>query len=245
MPDRAILQVQALSKRFGGVVAIKDLSFEVGSAAVVGVIGPNGSGKTTLLNMINGIYRPDGGDIRLDGSSIAGSPPHVLVSRGIARTFQNPRVFRTLTVTQNMLLPLLHRRGGSGKALPHVAELLELVGLEREANRPASELSGGQQKLLEFARALMTEPKVVLMDEPFAGVNPAIKRMLMDCIRATSGGSGTSFLIVSHEVPDLISLSQRMICLASGELMAEGPPPRVASSPAVIEAYLGRSRVGP
>jgi ABC-type branched-subunit amino acid transport system ATPase component len=234
----ATLRVHEVTKRFGGVTAVDRASLTLPPASVLGLIGPNGSGKTTLLNVINGVHRPDSGTIELGGTTLVGRPPHRLVDLGLARTFQNTHVFKTLTVYQNLLLPTLHlgreRQGRGRRAL----ELLEFVGLEAHRDQPASELSGGQQKLLEFARALVTDPRVVLMDEPFAGIHPEIKALLLERIRERAR-TGTSFLVVSHEIPELMSLSDTMICLAQGRCIASGTATEVAENEAVIEAYLG------
>ena len=238
-----LLAVEAVTKRFGGVQALNGVSLEVGSGSICGLIGPNGSGKTTLLNIINGVFEPDGGDIRFEGASILGKRASLLASAGLSRTFQNARVFETLTVAQNLMVPLLH--AGTGvreRATPRSGELLELVGLTRYADWPASELSGGQQRLLEFARALITEPRLVLMDEPFAGVHPEIKALLIRRIRETVASRGASFLIVSHEVPDLVALSGHMLCLVEGKPVCAGAPADVVCNEAVIEGYLGRRK---
>lgn len=234
-----LLSLDSVAKRFGGVVALDGVSFDLCRTAVTGLIGPNGSGKTTLLNVINGVLKPDSGSVRLEAKEISGRRPSDLAAAGITRTFQAARVFRTLTTLQNLYIPLLHH-GGSERATAHrrAHELLTFVGLEPLAAHPASALSGGQQRLLEFARALVTEPRLVLMDEPFAGVHPEIKGRLIDCIKA-SVGAGTSFLVVSHEVPDLVSMSDHMICLVGGRVAASGAPEAVVHDVKVVEGYLG------
>ncbi|MDC7784386.1 ATP-binding cassette domain-containing protein [Rhodoplanes sp. TEM] len=238
----ALLTVDGIGKRFRGVVAVKDVSFTVAPRSVLGLIGPNGSGKTTLLNIVNGVLAPDQGEIRLSGAVTTGRRPSDLAALGVARTFQAARVFSTLTVTQNLFVPLLHQRALERRAAHRRAlELLAFVGLERHADRVASELSGGQQRLLEFARTLVTRPKIVLMDEPFAGVHPQIKATLIRCIRETVAAEGASFLIVSHEVPDLVAMSDRMVCLVEGAVAAWGLPADVIREEKVIDGYLGRS----
>lgn len=235
------LHIEAVGKNFGGVVALDQVSFRIAPKAVVGLIGPNGSGKTTLLNVVNGVFPPDRGQVRLNDDGITGRRPCELATLGLSRTFQSARVFSTLTVLQNLFIPLLHaselqRRNASQRA----TELIEFVGLGMHANSVASELSGGQQRLLEFARALVTSPRLVLMDEPFAGVHPEIKATLIRCIRETVQSEGTSYLIVSHEVPDLVAMSDEMICLVEGKVAAIGRPADVISNDKVIEGYLGR-----
>lgn len=236
-----LLSVQSVGKQFGGLVALGDVSLEMTRSLVVGLIGPNGSGKTTLLNVINGIYDPSRGSIQLDGASTARKRPSDLAAMGMSRTFQNARVFSTLTAEQNLFIPLLHQsRGERAKSTKRAEELLSFVGLEAYAGKTATQLSGGQKRLLEFARALVTKPSLVLMDEPFAGVHPQIKATLVRCIKETVRLEGTSFLIVSHEVPDLVAMSDHMVCLVEGKVAAAGDPTVVVRDERVIEGYLGR-----
>jgi branched-chain amino acid transport system ATP-binding protein len=237
----ALLSIDAVGKSFGGVVALADVSFRVPPASVAGLIGPNGSGKTTLLNIINGVFAADRGEVRLGGLPVGGKRPSDLAVAGLSRTFQSARVFRTLTVLQNLFIPLLHhseqeRRNAARRA----TELLAFVGLEDRAARVASELSGGEQRLVEFARALVTRPRLILMDEPFAGVHPGIKAVLIRCIREMVQRDGASFLIVSHEVSDLVGMSNVMVCLVEGKVAALGPPSDVVRDVKVIDGYLGR-----
>jgi ABC-type branched-subunit amino acid transport system ATPase component len=240
-PAEALLSIEAVGKRFGGVIALSDVSFSVGPTTVAGLIGPNGSGKTTLLNVINGVFAADRGEVRLGGSALGGRRPCDLAATGLSRTFQTARVFRTLTVLQNMFIPLLHHGElARATAAQRATELLAFVGLERHAEHTASELSGGQQRLLEFARTLVTHPRLILMDEPFAGVHPEIKSVLIRCIRETVQREGASFLIVSHEVPDLVGMSDIMVCLVEGKVAAAGAPQDVVRDEKVIEGYLGR-----
>jgi ABC-type branched-subunit amino acid transport system ATPase component len=235
-----LLSVKGIAKRFGGVVALDDVTFEVAPTTITGLIGPNGSGKTTLLNVINGVFRPDSGNVRFRSEVITGLSPSDLASSGVARTFQTARVFRTLTTMQNLFIPLLHHgrieRSAAGE---RARELLDFVGLESFASLAASELSGGQQRLLEFARALVTQPSLILMDEPFAGVHPEIKRRLIGCIKDAVARDCASFIIVSHEVPDLVAMSDAMLCLVGGRVAAAGAPDSVVRDPRVVEGYLG------
>lgn len=233
-----MLEVRELTKAFGGLVAVDRVSFALPAGTTLGVIGPNGSGKTTLLNTLNGVHAPDGGEIRFEGRRIGGLAPHRLAEAGIMRTFQTTRVFRTLTVAQNMWVPLLHRAVAPAAAAARARELLAAVGLEGHADVPASQLSGGQQRLLEFARALMTEPRLVLMDEPFAGVHPEVVAVMVRRIEDLRR-QGTAFVVVSHELPVLMALCQRVICLNQGRVIADGTPDEVRNSEAVLEAYLG------
>jgi branched-chain amino acid transport system ATP-binding protein len=236
-----LLAIDAVTKHFGGVLALNGVTFGLEPAKVTGLIGPNGSGKTTLLNVINGVVAADAGEVRLSGANIGGKRASELAAEGLSRTFQTTRVFATLTVMQNLFVPLLHQRAlERSDATNRAVQLLSFVGLDRHADHTASELSGGQQRLLEFARALVTRPRLVLMDEPFAGVHPDIKKVLIRCIREAVAREGASFLIVSHEVPDLVNMSDSMVCLVEGRVAAAGEPTAVTHDEKVIEGYLGR-----
>jgi branched-chain amino acid transport system ATP-binding protein len=239
----SLLEVGGVSKNFGGLTAVAEVSFDLRPGTTLGLIGPNGSGKTTLLNTINGIYPPDEGSIQFRGQPVGGLKPHRLAELGIMRTFQTTRVFNTVTVLGNMLVPLTHRKVHYSGASERAMHLLRFVGLEDFSDKPASELSGGQQKLLEFARALMSEPALVLMDEPFAGVHPQIKATLFDRIKETRE-DGTAFIVVSHEIPHLLGLSHRVMCMSSGRAIAIGTPEEVTRNPDVIDAYLGHHSHG-
>lgn len=236
-----LLDVQDVSKSFGGVEALSGVSLDLDVGQVIGLIGPNGSGKTTLMNVVSGVYRPTSGDVCLEGRSVTGLRPYELVARGVARTFQSARVFETITVEHNMMVPVLHDREDLGTLADRATRLLELVRLHDRAKQAASELSGGQQRLLEFARALMTEPRVVLMDEPFAGVHPEIKETLIESLY-TAQQDGTAFLVVSHELPVITRIAENLVCLASGEVIARGTAEQVTRAPEVIAAYLGHRR---
>lgn len=234
-----VIEAEGLIKRFGGMTAVNGASFTVESGGLLGVIGPNGSGKTTTLNMLNGALKPDAGVVRVNGAEMQGKSSTALVKAGVARTFQNPRVFTTITAIENMLIPVLHSGGRKeGSWREKARDLLGFVGLADHRDTPASELSGGQQKLLEFVRALMTEPDVVLMDEPFAGVHPSVKEHMRERIRERNE-AGTAFVVVSHEIPDLTRLCSQILCMSDGEVIAFGSPDEVTSDSRVIEAYLG------
>ncbi|HUY51299.1 MAG TPA: ABC transporter ATP-binding protein [Streptosporangiaceae bacterium] len=236
-----MLAVDHVAKRFGGLEAISDVSLELAPGSVLGVIGPNGSGKTTLINLLTGAYRPTKGSIRVGGTDTTRMAAHRIAALGVARTFQNPRVFTTLTVLQNLFM-CEHQgigRVGLSRLREDAEEWLRLVGLEQLSQRVASELSGGQQKLVEFARAMVRRPSIVLMDEPFAGVHLVIKKVLHDRIKDLSSRGETAFLIVSHEIPDLLDLSDAFVCMADGAVLAAGNPQAVCADEAVIDAYLG------
>jgi ABC-type branched-subunit amino acid transport system ATPase component len=239
----AVIEVEGLQKRFGGLTAVEDVTASVEAGHIVGLIGPNGSGKTTTLNLLNGVHVPDAGTIRVGGRTLAGKPSSAFVKAGVTRTFQNPRVFSTVTTLENMLVPVLHRRASGRPWREKSEELLDFVNLAAHRDTPASELSGGQQKLLEFVRALMTDPLAVLMDEPFAGVHPSVKEVMRDRIKERNR-EGTAFVIVSHEIPDLMRLCSYVICMAEGRIVASGTPDQVTNDPAVITAYLGTGPAG-
>jgi ABC-type branched-subunit amino acid transport system ATPase component len=240
----AALTATGLAKRFGGTQAVADVGLTVEPGTILGLIGPNGSGKTTTLNLLNGAVRPDAGSIRIGGRELRGRSSRFVVASGVTRTFQTPRVFATVTALENLLVPTLHERAPRRRLERKALGLLDFVGLAAHRDTPASELSGGQQKLLEFVRALMTDPTVVLMDEPFAGVHPSLKELMRERIRDRNR-DGTSFVIVSHEIPDLMRLSTSVICMSDGRVVCQGTPGEVTADPRVIEAYLGRGRTRP
>jgi branched-chain amino acid transport system ATP-binding protein len=237
------LRVTGLSKRFGGLQAVADVAFTVEPGTILGLIGPNGSGKTTTLNLLNGAVKPDSGTVRIGDHDLSGRSSREVVAYGVTRTFQNPRVFSTVTALENLLVPTLHQRGGRAQTERKALDLLDFVGLAAHRDTPASELSGGQQKLLEFVRALVTDPVVVLMDEPFAGVHPSVKELMRTRIRDRNE-QGTSFVIVSHEIPDLMRLCDSVICMSEGRIVAQGSPEEVTADQQVIEAYLGHDHRG-
>jgi ABC-type branched-subunit amino acid transport system ATPase component len=239
----AVIEVEGLQKRFGGLTAVQDVTASVEAGQIVGLIGPNGSGKTTTLNLLNGVHAPDAGTIRVGGRTLGGKPSSAFVKAGVTRTFQNPHVFSTITALENMLVPVLHQKASGRSWRERAEELLDFVGLAGHRDTPASELSGGQQKLLEFVRALMTEPLAVLMDEPFAGVHPSVKEVMRERIKERNR-EGTAFVIVSHEIPDLMRLCSHVICMTEGRIAASGTPEQVTNDPAVISAYLGGGPAG-
>jgi branched-chain amino acid transport system ATP-binding protein len=237
----ALLQVTDVVKTFGGVTAVNKLSLEVESGQVVALIGPNGAGKSTLMNTLSGLHHPDQGAISFGGVDIHDLAPPRIAHLGMGRTFQIPRVFSRLTVAQNVLVPVAHREAISGDIHNRVDELLRLVNLDQKAGQYASELSGGQQKLLELARALMSEPKLVLMDEPFAGVHPELKKTLIDAIRTTNSSNGTTFLIVSHEMPVVAAVCHWVYAMHLGANYLEGEPRQLLSDKRLVDIYLGEA----
>lgn len=236
----ALLELRDVSKRFGGVVAADNVSFDLEHREILGLIGPNGSGKTTLLNIINRIIGADEGSIQYDGTRLDSLDTYQVARMGIARTFQITKLFKKLTVLENMLVPGLAggHFEGRGQAISRAKQLLHFVELSDLIDEFAGNLSGGQQKLLEFAKANMTEPRLILMDEPFAGVNPAIKSRLFSSVRAQNE-DGVSFIMVSHDIPSVYEMCERIIVLESGTLIAEGSPQQIEGNEKVIEAYLG------
>lgn len=235
----ALLEVDGVVKRFGGVTAVNGFSLSVEASQRMALIGPNGAGKSTLMNVLSGLHHPDEGEIRFDGQPIHRLPPPRISLSGVGRTFQIPRIFRRLTVGDNVLVPVAHAAEISGDVRDRVRELLALVKLEDKAGQYASELSGGQQKLLELARALMAKPKLVLMDEPFAGVHPELKRTLIDAIRSTNEEQGTTFLIVSHEMPVVSALCEWVVAMHLGANFLAGVPDQVLDDERLVDIYLG------
>jgi len=241
-----LLETRGLSKRFGGVVAVDDLPLAVRAGEVRGLIGPNGSGKTTTVNLLSGLYRADAGEVHLSGERIDRLRPHEITARGVARTFQTPKLFGSMSVLENVLLPALTELGRGGhrpmsEIRDRARRLLELVTLDGYRHAPAKELSGGQSMLLQIARGLMVHPiRLFLMDEPFAGVHPTIKDTIMETILRMNRTEGVTFLIVSHEMAILRQLCRRVSVMHEGRLIAEGSFEEVANHAMVLEAYLGR-----
>ncbi len=234
-----ILTVSNLTKRFGGVVAIDRLSFELRENEILGIIGPNGSGKTTTLNCINGIYRGNEGTISFENKFIQGMLSHEIARLGIGRTFQVPKIFRKMTIIENLLAPVLDSPESDIALRQKATRLLQEVDLEPLKDNLGEELSGGQQKILELARILMFDPKMILLDEPFAGIHPLLRTKFHEMI-LTLHTRGTTFVLVSHDLPSLYLLSSRIIVLDNGRKIAEGSAKEIQKNEAVIEAYLGR-----
>jgi branched-chain amino acid transport system ATP-binding protein len=231
-----ILELSGVVKHFGGVAAVNGVSLALAPGRVYGLIGPNGSGKTTLFNCITGIERGDAGEIRFRGERIDGLKPHQVFHRGIGRTFQIIRVFPELTALENLLVVTT---GDLAAAQARAAELLRFVKLDRLAGEYAGNLSYGQQKLVEFVRVLMTDPELILLDEPAAGVNRTLLNELLDAVRALRE-RGKTVLLVEHDMKVVMGLCETVFVLDYGEKLAEGPPGVIQSDERVIEAYFGR-----
>ena len=236
----AALEVAGLVRRFGGIVAVHNLSFRIGRGDLIGLIGPNGSGKTTLINLLSGALAPDAGSIRLNGREMQGHPPHEYAHRGIGRTFQVPRLFRRMTVTENLLVPALTMpRSDRREAERKVGEVLAFFNMTALAHEKARALSGGQQKLLELGRALMLNPTVLYLDEPFAGVHPRLLDQILDRI-VRLNERGYTLIVVDHNLDAVRRIAERrLMVMARGELIADGPPEAVLQNPAVVAAYTG------
>lgn len=229
--------VENITKRFSGLVAVEDFSLQLDNE-VVGLMGPNGSGKSTTLNCISGVYEPNEGTIHHNGVDLTGRPIYEFARSGIARTFQTPRVFEELGVLENVMVPLLNDGVPTGIAREAAMDALQDVELTHVKSQEAKAISGGQKKLLEFARTLMLDPDVVLLDEPFAGVHPELETIMRDRIENLRS-EGTDFIVVSHEVESLYNISDRILVLDRGELIAEGTPESIQNDDQVIEAYIG------
>jgi branched-chain amino acid transport system ATP-binding protein len=250
-----VLRVDGLEKTFEGVTALDGVSFGVESETLTGLIGPNGAGKSTTFNVVSGAIEPDAGRVTFDGEDITGLKPNRTSSRGLVRTFQIAREFETMTILENMMLPPTNQRGEAAwrsilpgtrggvqdeeeEVFERAWEMLEFFDIDHLALEEAGALSGGQRKLLELARALMLDPEVLLLDEPFAGVNPSLERDLLDRLEDLRD-RGRTFLLVEHDMDLIMEHCERVIVMHQGRTLVTGTPEEVRSEERVIEAYLG------
>jgi branched-chain amino acid transport system ATP-binding protein len=233
-----LLSVQGVTKRFGGLVADSEVSFDVAPGELVGLIGPNGSGKTTLLNIMSGHLSADEGTIRLDGEPCTGLKPQRLARRGLTRMFQLTRIFPRMNVLDNLLVGGRALGLATDQARQRANTLLEELQIAHVRHLDAGQLSGGQMKLLEFGCCFMRTPRLALLDEPFAAIHPTMKEIMSSFIRARHA-EGQTFVLVSHDMPVIVELCPRSICMNAGRVLSDGKTSAVLAAPAVIEAYLG------
>lgn len=243
----SVLEVDGLSVSFGGVQALQSVTFRVEPGKIIGVMGPNGAGKTTLFNLITGVYRPSSGTIRFGGRELQSLPPSRVCHAGIARTFQSGRPFMNMTTRDNVLVGLLHGSSGiakRGDAIREAERLLDFVGLTRHADRPVSSLNLMERKIVELARALATRPKLLLLDELMAGLNPTDLSPAIGIIRRVRDELGVTIFWIEHIMQVLMNTCEHLIVLHHGEKLAEGAPQTVVTDRGVAEAYFGKKGPG-
>jgi len=252
----SILELKATTIKFGGLVAVNEVSFELNKGDLFGLIGPNGAGKTTCFNIITGVYKPTSGEILFNGNSITGTPSNKIAKLGICRTFQNIRLFKALSVLENVVVGgFLRHHTGLFSALAYLPpsihetehlrneamELLKVVNLDQVAHVRSAELSYGMQRRLEIARAMATRPELLLLDEPAAGMNPLEKDELLKMVKKIRDEHGMTVLLIEHDMRFVMTLCERIVVLDHGEEIAQGPPSAIRNDPKVIAAYLGEA----
>ncbi len=239
-----MLSVERLTKRFGGLAANEDVSFEVGRGEIIGLIGPNGAGKTTVFNSLAGFFPPSSGQIRLDGQPVAGLPPERMAALGVARTFQIVRIFKSMTVLENVMVgAMLHHRAVPA-AIGKAREALRFTGLDRRAGDPASQLTVAEQKRLEVTRALACEPRLLLLDETMAGLTQNEVQEAVELVKRIQA-RGIACVVVEHVMEGIMPIADRMVVLERGRVIANGPPRAIAEDPVVVAAYLGEEYRAP
>lgn len=254
--NREILKVDGLSMRFGGLLAVNGVALTVKEKEVVSLIGPNGAGKTTVFNCLTGFYKPSGGTILLDGEAVQGLPGHVIARKGVVRTFQNVRLFKDMTAVENLLIAQ-HRHLNTGflaglfktpafrrserEAMAYAEHWLERVNLKNVANRPAGTLAYGQQRRLEIARCMMTRPRILMLDEPAAGLNPRETEELKALIGVLREEYNATVLLIEHDMKLVMTISDHIVVINQGTPLADGTPEQIRDNPDVIKAYLGEA----